>query len=350
MSRFAGAPRGVALLVLAALVAMIVAGFLPFGTFGSALPSLKRSDLDFYRVVVDRVRKGEPYERAAVSQLRVEGGQVKPFLTTRPPALATALAWLPSEAWAGALLSVLAVVVIGAWAFRLSPLHPSPLYVGMTAIVVFAGVGLTAAGGALCLLHEAWAGLLVALSLAVRSKERFAAAVVLGLLAALIRELAMPYLAVMALVALLETRRAEAMAFAAALAIAGAALAWHAMAVNALTLPGDATSPGWLEFGGWAFLSATARMNLVAMFVPMAAAFITPLALVGAVGWKDASGLRLALLLGGYALGFMVIGRPVNLYWGFMTAPLLSVGLCLAPDALIDLGRRVVGLRPNPAR
>jgi hypothetical protein len=247
------------------------------------------------------------------------------------------------------MLSVLSVAVIGAWTFRLGRLYPSPLSVGATAIVMFTGVGLTVAGGALNLLHETWAGLLMALSLAARTKQRFAAAVVLGFLAALIRELAMPYLAVMAVVALVEARRAEAIAFAVALAVALAALAAHAMAVDALMLPGDATSPGWLKFGGWAFLSATARMNLLAMFVPLTAAFITPLALLGAAGWKDAVGLRLALLLVGYALGFMAIGRPVNLYWGFMTAPLLAVGLCLAPAALIDLGRRAMGVGGNRA-
>ena len=114
MSRFAGVPRGAAAAILLAVVAAIAAGLVGSASSGFTTPRLKRSDLDFYRVVVDQVRKGQSYEAVAVSRLRAEGGQVKPFLTTRPPALATALAWLPNEAWGGALLSILAVVVIGA--------------------------------------------------------------------------------------------------------------------------------------------------------------------------------------------------------------------------------------------
>jgi hypothetical protein len=54
--------------------------------------------------------------------------------------------------------------------------------------------------------HEVWAALLLPLSLGLRTKRHWAAAVVAGLAAALICELALPYLLAMAALALLEHR------------------------------------------------------------------------------------------------------------------------------------------------
>ena len=69
-------------------------------------------------------------------------------------------------------------------------------------------------------------------------------------------------------------------------------------------------------------------------------------ALAGSIGAKNGLGLQLASLLLGYTLGFAVIGRPENIFWGLMTAPLIAVGLCFAPTALVDLVRRAVGRAP----
>ncbi len=67
---------------------------------------------------------------------------------------------------------------------------------GFSALAVFSGVGASMLGvGSMGLFHEAWAGLLIALSLALRTEKRFWSAALVGLLAALVRELALPYLA-----------------------------------------------------------------------------------------------------------------------------------------------------------
>ena len=126
-----------------------------------------------------------------------------------------------------------------------------------------------------------------------------------------------------------------------------AALAFHAQAVNGLVTGHDQASRGWLSLGGWTFVLSTARVNLIAPFGAWVAAAIVPLALLGAGAWRSGSGIRLICLLAGYTLGFMMIGRPENDYWGFVTAPLLAVGLCLAPMALGDLIRQSIGrVRP----
>lgn len=305
-------------------------------------PSKHATDASVYRAIVERVRKGEPYEQAAVTEQRLTAFPVRPFLAVRPPALATVLALVPMNIAVGAEL-LLVVIVIGAWALRLRTGGFDGRQTAWSTFLVFTGVVMAATGEPATVYHETWAGLLIALSLALRTDRHFWAAVVFGLLAALVRELAMPYLLVMAFFAAMERRRTEALAFSLALALALTALAWHARQVMALTNPGDMASPGWMALGGWPFVLATAKWSaIVAVAGAWSAAVIVPLSIFGAGGWKDGGGLRLLALLVGYSLGFMVLGRPENRYWGLMTAPLVGVGLALAPWALIDLGRRAL--------
>ena len=349
-SRFASLPPARAAAVLVALAALMALSLF-YTSHPQRVPPLAHAVNGFrlYGAIVKRMRGGESYETAAVSELRAEGGPLKPFVTVRPPALATALAWLPDQRSAAIALMALAGITLGAWAIRLRACRPSAVWLGWVVAALFCGIGpplLTA--GPMSLFHEAWAGLLIALSLALRTERRFLAAALVGCLAALIRELTLPYLLVMVIIAFAERRRGEGAAFALALAAALAALAWHASAVMALTTPQDFASPGWAALAGWGFVLSTARWNaLVALLGPWAAAMIVPAALVGALGRRDGLGLRLSVLLIGYSLGFMVIGRPSNSYWGLVTTPLFAVGLALAPIAIADLLRAAAG---RPAR
>lgn len=347
-SRFAGWPRAAAAGLLIALAGLIALGLWQSVGPTSPRPASGDNDLALYRAVVERVRAGEGYEPAAIAEQRARDFPLKPFVAVRPPALAIALSRLPDEKTGGLLLALLASGVIAAWTWRLRMVRSGQVWLAATALVLFTGVGMSMGGSGASLFHEAWAGLLIALSLGLRTEKRFAAAVLVGLLAAVTRELAMPYLAVMALLALVERRRLEAVGFAAALGLALALLALHARAVTSLVRPEDLASNGWVRLGGWAFVLQMGRWNLLVMLVgPWLAAVILPLALVGATGWKTNAGLRLATLLLGYTLGFMAIGRPENNYWGLVIAPLVAVGLCLAPAALGDLIRDTVGARPG---
>ncbi len=343
-SRFTDLPRAAAIVLLIALAALVAVGLWPSAAPTSARSVSSDNDLALYRAVVERMRTGDAYEAAAVAEQRVRDYPLKPFEVVRPPALATALSRLPDERTGDLLLALLAASVIAAWAYRLQAVRSGAIWLAATALTLFAGVGLNMGGGGASLFHEAWAGLLIALSLALRTDKRFAAAVMIGLLAAITRELAMPYLMVMALLALVERRRLEASCFAVALGVALALLAFHAHAVMSLLQPGDRASASWVHLGGWAFVLTTARWNLLGAVVGLwPAAVILPLSLIGAVGWRSGAGLRLAALLLGYTCGFMAIGRPENDYWGLLVAPLVAIGLCLAPAALGDLIRRAMG-------
>lgn len=333
--------RESALTLLAVLAALIA--------FGVSVPDVtrpdphrpppSRSDMAFYGKVVARVRAGESYATAAVAEQRAEHYALRPFLTVRPPWLAWFEAALPSGL-AARLLALLALAVIAAWTIRLWPFLPGPLGLAISPLSLLMGVGWAFSKVEMSLIHEAWAGLLIALSLALRTDRRFAASVFVGLLAALIRELAMPYLLVMAAGALVEKRRGEAMAFASALALALAALAWHAHALAPLISPADKASKGWLALGGWPFVLSAARWNLLVLLAGQwLAAILVPLAIIGAAARRGGLTMRLAVLLVGYVDGFLVLGRPENYYWGLLITPLIAAGLALAPGSLGEILR-----------
>ncbi|MGA2952803.1 MAG: hypothetical protein ABSD80_11280 [Caulobacteraceae bacterium] len=323
-------------LVLALVAALFLLG-LPAGggkppaSYGSKGPG----DKDLYRAVIHRVHLGEPYPQAAVEEHRARGYPLRPFVVVRPPLLAVMISWAPNLIVPFVIEILLVLATVWAWAVRLRSSMSRPQSVAWAAVLVFTGAAAGLSGLGATTLHEVWAGLLIALSLALRTERRFAAAVALGFLAALIRELAMPYLAVMVGFAVIERRWREAAAFAAALAASGLALWFHAQAINALVTSHDLASPGWVRFGGWEFVLQASFWNAIgAALGPWARALLVPVALVGAYAWPDR---RLVTLLAGYIAAFMVVGRSENFYWGLLIAPLIGVSLALAPGAFGDL-------------
>jgi hypothetical protein len=302
--------------------------------------------MDFYRKVVERVRVGEPYEAAAVSEQRAEHYALRPFVAVRPPLLATFLARLPPGA-AQKLLAALAVAVILAWTVRLRPFSPGPIGLAASAFAVLTGAGWAFFPKVeLSLIHEAWAGLLIALALALRTERRFAASLAVGLLAAFVRELAAPFLLVMALAALAEKKKLEALCFFVAINVELAALYWHAHALAPLISASDRASQGWVRFSGWPFVLSAARWNILVLLAGQwMAAILVPLAIMGAAGRSGGLALRLAALLAGYVASFLIVGRPENYYWGLLIAPLIGAGAVLSPGVVVALWRSATGAR-----
>lgn len=322
-----------ALGLVAATLALIVVGFF---TMPEPQPALfpGNGDVALYRRIVDRVRHGQSYEQAAVAENRVTGYPLRPFLTVRPPLLARALALLPDDGARRLALAMLAALTFAAWAVRLSGENLTA--VGYGAALVLLAVGIAPA----CFteaepVHEVWAGLLIALSLAVWRPHAWLVSVAIGTLAALLRELAAPYLLVMAALALAGHRRREATAWIAGFAVFAAALAVHAVNVDALVTPTDRLSASWVRFGGWRFVLQASEWALLGPLAPRwVIPLLVPLALLGFTAWRGTLGHRLALTVGGYVVGFLCFGRPDNSYWGLMIAPLLPLGLVAIGPAL----------------
>ncbi len=338
----------------------IVIGLIVFGLLRNAAPMPERAagsigDVGLYQHIVADVRGGETYYAAVAHEHREHSYPLRPFVTVRLPTLAWMLALLPGEIAQRAMLLLLGLATVAAWAWRLAAagISPGRYAAALIALTLGASFALAPTGP---FVHEVWAGLLIALSMALRRRNAWLAAVMVGTAAALLRELAAPYLLVMALMALWERNYREAGAWCAGLALFACALTLHAVQVNALAAPTDPGSPGWLALGGWRFVLQTAYWVPDVLGIGWCTAILLPLALLGLtvrpLDW------RLSLTVGGYMAGFLFVGRHDTSYWGLMTAPLWPLGLartwpaiveCLGDIRGLSAGRRRVDMLADPA-
>ena len=315
--------------ILAALL-LAVLGLVAGAAHERAAPTSGPTDLSLYAHAAAAAAHPSTYYAQVIAEQRREGYELKPFLVVRPPALSFLLAALRTESLRRLAIVALALGSLAAWWARLGREGVASLPRAFDLIALATGA-LPAVAPQAPYLHEMWAGLLISLSLALRRQDRFALAVAAGLAAALIRELAAPYLVVMATTALFGRHWREAAAWALALALFAAALALHADLVDALVLPSDHASGGWLKLSGWPFVLHAAQWNAVLAVAPAwVTALAVPAALTGAANWTTSLGRRLAAVLVAYALAFTVVGRPENFYWGLMFTPLLPLGFARA--------------------
>ena len=287
---------------------------------------------------------GDGYYPVATRSLRQGGYPVKPFIAVRLPTLAVVAAAL-SPAFMLALFWIVAMLALFAWWDRFGEAF------GRTAPRLLATL-LVGCGGALLvapelvLFHEAWAALLLALALARWRPDAWLEAVCLMLAAALIRETAALALLVMGGFALVERRRNEALAWAAALAVLALVLVCHAQAVATFTRPFDPASEGWGDLGGFGFfakaVAASSALGLAP--APLAAALVV-LALAGWAAWDDPLALRVLAILVAYGLLIATLARTDTYYWAFLVAPLLPAGLAFVPDLLASLWDRAIDRR-----
>jgi hypothetical protein len=343
-SRFADLPTWAARLLLVLLLSLSFFGAAMTvdraGKAETAAVDLSDTDLALYEAIVSRVGAGQDYYSAAVAEQRARDYPLRPAFTVRLPTLAWTLGALGEER--GALvLRLLMIVAVAALAFKLRSSSGSRIEWGAAAFLGAASMALLTVP-AMTFWHESWAALLIALSIALHSPGGWLPSLLLGLLAALFRELALPFLCVMSVLAWRDVNRLEAASWAAAIFVVILAMVGHHLALAEHLTSADPASPGWASAGGWAFLLAMVQRCSLLLFLPLpAVALLVPLALLGWAGVRGATGERIALLLLGYAAGFMLVGRPDNFYWGILIAPLLPIGLAFAPRALLDLFGRI---------
>lgn len=302
-------------------------------------------DVALYRVITERVRAGEDYYNVVGDEQHRRGYPTQPFLTWRLPTAAWIISWL-GENGAANLLRVLAVLTILAWILDLKQSGMSRMAVVAGALMVYSGLMVVLTLPALYL-HESWAATLMTLSLPLQSRW-WRLSVVCGIAALAFRELALPFALVMASCALLEGRWREAGWWVAGMVAFFIALALHAWMVEAHISPEAGQGGGWLALGGWGFVLTVNLWNVLIISAPSwVIALWMPLALVGATVRQDPLGLRLMLIVWGYTLAFLFVGRDNNHYWGIIYGPLVAVSLTFAPAALGALWSAAVG---NPAR
>ena len=300
----------------------------------AAKPAEDGKDLLLYRAINQRVINGENYYVVATSEHRDRNYPLKPFVTVRPPTLAL-LAGIIGPYGLNAVLWALMAATVYVWWQRLSTEFLTERHRPLAIFLI----GLTvAAHPKMAVMHESWAGVLILLSIGLHDQKRWWPSVFTGFLAVAFREIALPYLLLMAALALLQRRWSESAGWLTAICAEAAFLAWHATEVAKVVLPNDQASQGWLLSGGWPyafnFLKKCTALNLVPDIVSQV--FIA-LTLFGWLAWKHSTGLASFLLICGYAFVFMIIGRAENFYWGMLVGPLLFGGLVFAPRGLHDL-------------
>ena len=297
-------------------------------------------DLTLYATIVARVAAGGNYYEAAADELRSNNYPLKPFVAFRLPTLAVTAAWLGRPLMMALQFGLFAAMV-WAWWVRLDKQFADNRRRVSGAMLAAAGVAV-AFSGRYVELHEVWAGTLVALSLALHRPERWGWSVVTAALALAIRELVLPYVLLMTVMALYRRSWRELAAWGGITLLFVLCMAWHAGEVAKVVLPSDPGSPGWTALGGWAGFLRTYHLAGPLRWLPAAvAAPLIILAMFGWASWKSRTGLAATLFYAGYGLAFMLFGRANNFYWGLMVAPAFLVGLAFVPRAFSDLASAV---------
>ena len=301
-------------------------------------------DLALYDRAIERIRQGENYYSFIVAEHRLAHYPVKPGLAVRLPTLAYFDAWVGLPGQFAAAIALLIAVLL-AWWRRLGeePGGQRRRVLAIALLAVGASLGLNRD---FFVLHELWAGMLLALSFAlhrVKSEQlpgKWGWSLAVAALALAIRELSLPYVLLMSAMALWRGDRREGLAWAGLALLFLAALAWHLQIISAQTLPSDPLSPSWLELRGLSgWVSNVALSSNIRSLPHWLAGPLVMLMVFGWASWRSAAGAFATLLYLGYGLAFMIAGRGDNYYWGFMVSPAMLIGLAFVPTGLKSLWR-----------
>ena len=350
--RFAGWGRWPARIALALLAALLtLAAFTPVtvgqgeaakppslaGVSIAPVKPVRSDDLRLYDAVIARLQRGENYYDVVVEEHRKLPFPVKPGFAVRLPTLAYLAAWLgPRGMMAGSALLLAAIALV--WWKRLGE-EPGGAEHRLLALALL----LTCSSFVLVryfhVLHELWAGGLIALALALhRPGRRWIGALLVAAMALAIRETALPFVLLAAAMAGYRRDWRECLAWAGLAALFVALWALHLHLIAAQTRPDDLQSAPWITLRGLSGWLSLTILPTPLRFLPSALAGpMVVLALFGWSGWRSSLGSFASLLLLGYGLAFMIAGRPENWYWGALVTPVLLVGLGFAPMALHSL-------------
>ena len=364
--RFATWRRGPALALLLAVLGLLLASALVPLTVGRgevAVPPRigaartaavaerpRDADLALYDRAIYRIRGGENYYAFIVSEHRRADYPVRPGVAVRLPTLAYLDAAMGVDGDRPAPVAMAAAValmlgVIAAWWGRLGELSVDPSVRRMGTALVFFGASL-GLNRYYYVLHELWAGMLVALALGLHRPEkgRWLGAVLAAGLALAIREHVVPFVLLMGAMAAWRGAWREAAVWGLLVVLFGAGLAWHLHLIAAQTLPSDPVGPSWLALRGLGgFLSNTVLSSNLRFLPHAVAGPLTVLMLLGWAGWRSSAGVTGLLFFLGYAVLFGIAGRNDNFYWGAVITPAMALGLAFVPMAGASLVRAALG-------
>ena len=298
------------------------------------------NDLRLYRRIIARVRAGENYYHAAVSEQRSNNYPVIPGFTVRLPTMAVLAATLGDRAMIGLGLVLLAAMLLALWRRVMGEAGGAermPMAVSLALVGLASGLNFK-----FDVLHEIWAAKLIVLSVALhRPREgRWGWSWLVAAAGLAVRELVLPYVLLMGAMALWRRRMAEAGAWLLLVVLFGAALALHLHLAAAQVQPGDPVSPPWLVLSGISgWLYKINNSTLLYLLPVWLSGPVLVAALLGWAGWRTPLGALGFLLSAGYAVMFMIAGRDNNFYWGLLISPMLLMGAAFLPISLPSLWR-----------
>lgn len=336
--RFAHWAPGAAVLVALATLLLLIAAVLtqrtshdapaaPVSTAAAAPQSdVRDTDLALYDVIAQRVGNGENYYRVAVQEQRARDFPVRPGLAVRLPTLAMLFATFGTIGMA-LLAGVLALLTLGAWWLRLGeePGGEEHRTIALLLLVIGAGTGLKLQ---YLVLHEVWAGLLLALAFGLHRPGRWGLAWLAAGAALAIREHAVPFVLLLGAMAAYRRDWRECAAWGGLVLLFLIGLGVHLAQVNPLISPADPASAPWIVWRGLGGLTSNVELSTSLHLLPgWLAAPLVVLPLLGWAGWKSDAGLLGLLLFAGYGLLFMIAGRDNNFYWAMVVTPCWFMGL-----------------------
>jgi len=310
-------------------------------------PSRPRDDdLALYDIAIERIQGGEHYYDFIVEEQRAARYPVTPGIAVRLPTLAYIDAWLGKTGQTVAAI-ILLIAVLAAWWRRLGdePGGKRHRAMAMALLMMSASLGLNRY---FFVLHELWAGMLLALAFGLHRPGKWGWALIVGALALAIREMALPFVLLMAAMAFWRRDWKEGAAWSALALVFLALFGVHLHLIAQQVLPGDPSGQGWLYLRGLSGWISNVALSSNLRFLPhWLAGPALILAMLGWAAWRSPAGLFGLLLFLGYGLIFMIVGRPDNFYWGMLVSPAMFIGIAFAPMGLAALiggaaGRRTV--------
>ncbi|MBO9602019.1 MAG: hypothetical protein J7496_05875 [Novosphingobium sp.] len=328
----------------ALLSAMLVLGtFLPKGMPEAPPPKTARTipDTVLYRHISSRVAQGESYYSAAADEQRRHDLPLRPFVTVRLPTMG----WMNALVDPQLVLHLLLAITVAAW----MALPGLRIWERVALAVAIAAGSWQAFADYSAWVHEYWCGLLLALSVAVHPRN-VTLSIVIALAAALIRELALPFLLLGCAFALIARSWREALEWTAAIGVFALALGLHAWEVSAVALAGDKASPGWFGLLGYpAAIDRIAQQSPLGIAPGALAAAIAALGPAGWLGLRNRTGFFMCAYMLGMLAFLAIFPRDNNLFWSVLVAPLWLAGLVFLPRLARWLAGRAGPREPEAA-
>jgi hypothetical protein len=336
-------------LTLAAIIlasGLICYGVLTFRMADFEQPQYSGEDMRCYRGIVEKIHSGEGYYRAAYAELQSRGYPTGSVFNWRMPFLAMWIGQLPDPEIARVIAILLSLFSLWLWI----DVSVKTLSIPRIAAGAIPSVGLTLYSviGIVFFMHELWAGILISMSLFAYGKGWRTLSLTSGILSLFIRELAMPFVAIMFISSLIERKRGEAAIWLFGIVAFCVALFLHSLQVNEfIKNSGSLDFSQWFAFGGWNFVLATIHTQpFLIVCPPWFTAILAPTALIGFLRWRGPLGVRAGLTVMTYVLSFLIIGKSINAYWGLTYCNLVPLGLLYIPDVYRSLQSEMPGETP----